>query len=236
MSHINKRMIEELRKSAGESLSDQVYRHLREALISGDFVPESKISTRTVAAQNGTSVMPVREALKRLNAEGALEVEAKRAYRVPKLNPKKAAELFEVRAILESAGAAAAAKLISLEALSQLDLLCDAAEEAWHSGDVGAFLRLNARFHRAVHAQSGNSFLADTVDMIFVRTGPLLGLAIGKIVDQADWENDHRKLVQALRSGDSVEAGHLMEQDAAWGMDLFQLVDCPSERVPVSAA
>ncbi|AXI53353.1 HTH-type transcriptional regulator McbR (plasmid) [Pseudoseohaeicola sp. NH-UV-7] len=236
MSRINNRMVEKIQKSASESLSEQVYQHLREALISGDFVPESKISTRTVAAQNGISVMPVREALKRLSAEGALEVEAKRAYRVPKLNPKKAADLFEVRAILEAAGAAAAAKLISPAALSQLDLMCDAAEEAWHNGDVGAFLRLNARFHRAVHAQSGNSFLADTVDMIFVRTGPLLGLAIGKIVDQADWENDHRKLVQALRSGDSAEAGRLMEQDAAWGMGLFRSVDWPDKRVPVSAA
>ena len=236
MSRIKIRMPDKLRKSATESLSDQVYQHLREALISGDFVPESKISTRTVAAQNGISVMPVREALKRLAAEGALVVEAKRAYRVPKLNPKKAAELFEVRAILEGAGAVAAAKLISTEALSQLDLLCDAAEEAWHNRDVGAFLRLNAQFHRAVHAQSGNSFLADTVDTIFVRIGPLLGLAIGQIADHADWENDHRKLVQALRSGDCVEAGRLMERDAAWGMVLFQSVDHPSNRVPVSAA
>ncbi len=222
-------------RSAGNSFSEQVYNSLRDALISGDLEPGEKISTRTLAASYQISAMPVREALKRLEAQAALEVEAKRAFRVPVLNPKSAAELFQVRSVLEAAGASCAAQSISAEEIVQLERLCDAADIAWRHGDVGAFLHTNAGFHRIINNRSGNGFLAETLEAINMRSGPWLGLAIRKIVDKVEWGDKHRKIVAALRDRDSDEAGRLMEEDSNWGMQLFQGVETSGEKLAASA-
>ncbi len=224
-------MPESVLKSTSNSFSEQIYLSLREALISGEIEPGEKISTRTLAAKYQISAMPVREALKRLEAQGALEVEAKRAYRVPVLNPRSAAELFQVRSILEAAGATAAAQTITSTELGQLDRLCDAADIAWRDSDVSAFLQDNARFHQIINNRSGNSYLAATLETINMRSGPWLGLAIRKIVDKVEWGDNHRKIIAALRDRDSAEAGRLMEEDSNWGMQLFKTVKTSGENL-----
>ncbi|MCP5089081.1 MAG: GntR family transcriptional regulator [Rhodobacteraceae bacterium] len=222
-------MLEKVLRSTNDSLGEQIYRSLRAALISGDIEPGEKISTRTVAAEFRTSAMPVREALKRLEAQGALEVEAKRAYRVPVLSPQSAAELFQVRSVLEAAGAAAAAQSITEAELAQLDQLCDATDIAWRDGDIGTFLHTNASFHHIINNRSGNSFLAEMLETINMRSGPWLGLAIRKIVGQVEWGDKHRRIIGALRNRDSNEASRLMEEDSNWGMQLFQSVNVSKE-------
>ncbi|MCP5073289.1 MAG: GntR family transcriptional regulator [Rhodobacteraceae bacterium] len=229
------KMPEKAPMSTSNSFSEQVYKSLRDALISGDIEPGEKISIRTVAAKHQISAMPVRDALKRLEAQGALEVEAKRAYRVPILSPKNAAELFQVRSVLEAAGAAAAAQSITNAELERLEQLCDANDIAWRKNDVGTFLHTNAKFHHIIHNRSGNSFLAETLATINMRSGPWLGLAIRKIVDQVEWGDKHRRILEALRNRDSDEASRLMEEDSNWGMQLFQSVDTSKETLVASS-
>ena len=91
------------------SLRRQVYDSLREALTAGRFVPGQKLTFRFVAGALGVSLTPVREALRRLVAEGAFEMQPNRSVRVPLMTRAKILELRDIRMALEGLAAEKAA-------------------------------------------------------------------------------------------------------------------------------
>src|ERR1700754_5169498 len=97
--------------TADTSLRQQVYESLREALTAGRFVPGQKLTFRFVAGSLGVSLTPVREAIRRLVAEGAFEMRPNRSVRVPLMTRDKVLELRDIRMAVEglATGKAAAA-------------------------------------------------------------------------------------------------------------------------------
>src|SRR5215470_19708501 len=83
------------------SLSDQVYEHLRLAIIHTDLVPGEKLVELEIAAQMGTSQGPVREALQRLERDGLVERRARSATFVTSISPDEMYELFSIRSVIE---------------------------------------------------------------------------------------------------------------------------------------
>ena len=86
---------------ADTSLRSQVYDSLRDALTAGRFTPGQKLSFRFVAGTLGVSMTPVREAVRRLVAEGAFEMRPNRSVRVPLMTRDKILELRDIRLELE---------------------------------------------------------------------------------------------------------------------------------------
>lgn len=84
-----------------ESLQQQSYQALREALMKGRFMPGDTVSLRNLAQELGTSPMPVREAVQHLIAEGALVLRPNRTYAVPEMTREILAELKKLRVLLE---------------------------------------------------------------------------------------------------------------------------------------
>src|SRR5882672_6640432 len=87
------------------TLQDGVYTFIREALMSGEFVPGTRLTAREIAERTGTSVMPVREAFRRLMSEGALEPLSTGATRVPVLDLLKLQDITEIRLTVEGLAA-----------------------------------------------------------------------------------------------------------------------------------
>jgi DNA-binding transcriptional MocR family regulator len=79
------------------SLRDKVYESLREALTAGRFLPGQKLTFRFVAGTLGVSLTPVREAIRRLAAEGAFEMQPNRSVRLPLLTRDRVLELRDIR-------------------------------------------------------------------------------------------------------------------------------------------
>lgn len=100
------------------SAVDTAYRHLRVAILSGSARPGERILEADVAAKTKTSRTPVREALRRLGAEGLVEVIANKGARVASLNAQDLTEIFDLRVLVEPYTAACAARGASL---AQLD-------------------------------------------------------------------------------------------------------------------
>ena len=84
------------------TLRERVYRTLKQAILEGRFSPGEALTTRSLAEVLGTSVMPVRDALLRLNAKGGVEVLPNRAARLPVLSRESIAELYEIRPTLRA--------------------------------------------------------------------------------------------------------------------------------------
>ena len=80
-----------------ETRGNEAYEALRQALISGQFVPGQKLTLRALAGALGMSVTPVREAIHRLTAERALEASANRSVHIPPMTREKILELRDIR-------------------------------------------------------------------------------------------------------------------------------------------
>ncbi|MEA2851488.1 MAG: hypothetical protein QOE02_1507, partial [Rhodospirillaceae bacterium] len=97
--------------SSAETLAQRAHRELRAALMRGDFLPGTALTLRGLAERLGTSIMPVREAVSRLAAEQALELQPNRAIVVPELSRREIDELWRIRCLIESDAAAIAAEV-----------------------------------------------------------------------------------------------------------------------------
>lgn len=137
-------------------MSGQLATRIREKILGGDYAPGTALLQDSIAAEFGVSKIPVREALVRLRAEGLIDIEAHRGFRVRPLSAAEVDEVFRLRLTLEPAAVAIGAKLAraadhsgAREALRALD----AALAAGALADIGSF---NSAFHLALivpHAQ-----------------------------------------------------------------------------------
>ncbi|SNT73896.1 GntR family transcriptional regulator [Paracoccus seriniphilus] len=205
-----------------ESLSASIYAELRVRLITGALKPAEAVSIRKLADSFGVSAMPVREALRQLASEGALNSAARKAYRVPDLTAQQASDLFFVRGVLEGAAAEIAATRITANTLTRLEKYVVKMENLWKARDATGFLLANYKFHSTIYQCSGNSALALSIDRLYVQTGPWLAHGIINLVNPDNWLGEHTPIIEALRKGDAKTARQLMEEDAFWGVELYR--------------
>ena len=210
------------RAKAGVSLGERVYRSLRWSLIVGDFEPGARLSSRRIAAVHGVSPMPVREALKRLAAEGAVEAADRRAHRVPDMGPARAADLFEVRAVLEEAAAYSASGRLGRADVLRLGRLSRAMDRAMHRIDARRYLSANFIFHSVINAGAGNDEMLAIVQTLYVRTGPWMARAIRNLAPRHQWRNRHLDIVEAIKTGKSRRARDLVGADIRWNVEIYR--------------
>lgn len=206
-----------------ESQSLPVYEELRRRLITGQMKPGDTTSIRHLAAEFGIGVMPVREALKNLWSQKALSGEARKAYRVPVLDQHQAANLFQIRAVLEGGAAESAMEHITRDDIAKLRAYSHQMNAAWKANDPQTFLEANFAFHSLIYQRAANEDLFALIELLFTRTGPMLAHAIVNLARIEDWENEHMAIVDAIEQKDGALTRRLVEEDAKWGMTLFRL-------------
>ena len=124
-------------------MHEMVYDRIREAFASGQVVPGQRIVIRDLARALGTSMMPVRDALRRLEAENAVVLTNGRTLAVPSLSAKDYEELCMIRVTLESLAAREAAKHITAAELEEVVRFADLVAEAADAGDPAAAAMYN---------------------------------------------------------------------------------------------
>jgi DNA-binding GntR family transcriptional regulator len=156
------------------TLRERVYRTLKQAILEGRFSPGETLPTRSLAEVLGTSVMPVRDALLRLNAEGGVEVLPNRAARLPVLSRQSIAELYEIRLNLEGLATALAAKRIEQDELAAVEQAFTGMMQASERNDTGSFLRDNQLFHFSIYRAAQSHHLLPIIEALWLKGGPLL--------------------------------------------------------------
>ena len=130
-----------------QTLSQQVYEQLHQKLRAGDLPPGARLVNRTLAAELGTSTIPVREAISRLVSEGVLELTPGAGASVRAPEPNELGELYDVRAALEVLAATEAARFADEHLLAELRGICQRGLEAAPDGarrfNTGNFRHLN---------------------------------------------------------------------------------------------
>ncbi len=185
------------------SKSDMVTAIVREMILTGRVEHGTQLRQRDLAAQLGVSPTPVREALRRLEAEGLLESDPHRGSTVI-ASDDPGADSQRIRAVLEAHAAADAAERIDERQLAELEAI-NKQLAALGARDPAARTELDARFHAAVVEAADSPMLASLVGLLW--RGIPHGAHVARPAKQT--VREHAELIAALRDGDGPRAAEL---------------------------
>ena len=188
---------------------------LREALLAGQFQPGEWLRQMSIANQLGISEMPVREALKKLAAEGLVEYLPYRGMRVREYTATDVADIYKIRAILEAMAAHAAAEKITAEELIKLRALATQIEERLAPEDLAEHRILNRRFHEIVFTASHRTYLIHELKQLWMVFPSMLWGSFSATTNKRTVEQDAQDLGEHLAIIDALEKGNAMEAERA---------------------
>lgn len=192
--------------------AEAAYAIIRAGILSGEFERGERLREEQLASQAGVSRTPVREALRRLDAEGLVEFVPNRGARVTAWSTQELEDLYEIRAMLEGHGARLAAMRIEVEELESLEKIARRMESVTRKAplDVDELTALNGEFHWSIVRASRNSQLDALVRGIM--DVPLVYHTFQRYSAQRlkASNSHHRELVEALRAHDGQWAEAVM--------------------------
>lgn len=139
-------------------------------IIDHKYLPGEKLLEAELATELGMSRTPIRSALRKLAAEGFLEMQANRGCSVPFLTLDDMETLFNFRAELEGFAAYEAARAIRPQQIDEVRKLLEMEKGIYSRADALTYNKLNEEIHKAVVDASGNSYLIRAVKPIFLRS------------------------------------------------------------------
>lgn len=200
-----------------ETLEDQVYRALRQAILEGRLKGGERLVQEALASTFGTSRIPVRDALRRLHQEGLVEADERGGYRVATWGPEDVEDVYTLRLLLEPEALRLAGPKLSEEELDELEALQFQMEEAASEGDLDRYVDLNRSFHFFLYEAAGKRRLFLFIQMLWSGLPPLTPLSVPGQLDRSNRE--HRLLVQALRKGAVEDAVHILRRHIRYAME-----------------
>lgn len=190
-------------------LRESVYCALRDAFIRGQFAPGDMVSLRNLADMLGTSMTPVREAVRRLVAEGALLDTPSRTLIVPPFDARRMADLKAARLALEVLVLEQAQDRMNTADIDALEAMITQAKR-----QPGVDLDLNYRFHFGVYALSGSRVLMPLIEALWLQYGAYLNVIVSqRQAREIDEHALHHQMIAAFRAGDRAAARQALETD-----------------------
>jgi DNA-binding GntR family transcriptional regulator len=203
-----------------QTTADSIGARLRERLLEGGFLPGESISIRRVSEAEGISVIPARDALRGLVAEGALQFRDARTIAVPRLDAATLGEIRHARLALEGELAHRAFPSLHSEAgrLAAIDAEVTAALRA---RDVPTYMRTNHALHFAIYEHAGAPVLLALAELLWLRFAPGMRIVCDAFDGQPPRADHHVGAIEALRAGDRDGFRRAIEADIAQGMDML---------------
>lgn len=146
------------------SKSELAYSTMRERILRSDYAPGERLVLGRIGAEIGASVVPVREAVRRLEAEGLVTFERNVGARVAEIDEAEYLDTMEAFSVVEGAAVAMAAPHVSLETLARARAVNARMRDLLDTLDPQEFTALNEQFHRLLTDSCPNQHLGEMVD------------------------------------------------------------------------
>lgn len=188
---------------------DQVFEAMHTAIMSGELPAGQHLRIRDIAAQLGTSVMPVREAIRRLEENGLAESLPHRGAVVKSLSPEELLDIYTVRRLLEIEATRQGAARATAEDHAAMDSELKAIDQALTAGHSVEYLNHDEDLLSVVYAASGNPVLLTTIQMLWQRCRPYKIVGVKgeqRSMGQHELLTFQQRLVEAVRAGDPDKA------------------------------
>jgi DNA-binding GntR family transcriptional regulator len=190
---------------------EAVYRELARRILDGTLEPGSSVNQEALAAALGVSITPLREAVRRLDAEGLVIVEPNRSLTIAPLSVHEVRELYAVRLQLDPFAAGLAAANAAPETIERLMAMARRHTEETTRGRLLA----NREFHRTIYRASANRTLGDLLDRLWDQTDRYRLIAVRDDAHERKAEQEHKLIAAAIRDRNSELATELMRAHVA---------------------
>nr|WP_218171734.1 GntR family transcriptional regulator [Pseudomonas gingeri] len=194
------------------STSEIITRHLRDAIVAGNFAEDEPIRQDEIARQFNVSKIPVREALKRLEAEGLVMFQRNRGAMVTRLSEPELAQMFEVRMLLEDKVLRLAIPNMTEETFTRAERIC---QEFVGENDIGRWAELNWELHACLYEPARRPFLVSLIRSVNDKLERYLRLQMSLSAGKERADHEHRDIIEACRARDVEQAVKLLDEHIA---------------------
>lgn len=199
-----------LDQPATQNLHEATFQRLRLLLVEGQITPGSKLNERELAESLNVSRTPIREAIRRLAADGLVELIANRGAIAVQLTLEDIVHTFDVIADLEGFSGELAAKHISNETLSELEALQYEMMASYARRDLSTYYKLNLRIHHLINQAASNPVLSKLFSQVNAR---IEALRFRSNQDGLKWEKaveEHQEMLDALKARNPARMRKIM--------------------------
>lgn len=199
---------------------ETIYRSLRAEILVGSLYPGQVLTFRGLANQFKVSVMPVREAVRRLAAEGALSISSSGRIFAPKLTNERIEELASLRALLEPELASKALPRVHNALIDRLVLINSTIDQMIAKKDAIGYIKSNLDFHRTLYLRAQAPSTLALVETIWLQFVPTMR-TLYEETPRSQAPNYHRKILSTLRVGDDPGLRLAIRADVTNGLRML---------------
>jgi len=208
-------------KSGGTSAAhDKLYRALRTRIMHGELVPGEPLTLRGIGKEYGVSMTPVREALRRLIAEGALSLSSSGRVSTPELSNERIEELAALRSLLEPELAVRALPRAHSALIERMEIINRSIAEKIAKKDAVGYIRTNLEFHRTLYLRAQAPAMLAMAETVWLQMGPTMRALYGRL-HRTEAPRHHRLILAALNAGDEPGLRLAVRADVTQGLKLL---------------
>ncbi|KPC97588.1 HTH-type transcriptional regulator McbR [Geobacillus sp. BCO2] len=176
------------------------YEYILSRIENGVYGPGYRVVIDQIARELGLSSIPVREAIRQLEAEGLVEFKPYAGAVVSNINEKEYIETLSVLAVLEGYATALGSSHLTKEAIDRLEQVNERMERALEELELERFSELNYEFHSLIYAHCGNAYLEEQIKQIWQRMKRIRVYGFTLIPQRAKASiEEHREIIRLLR-------------------------------------
>ena len=200
---------------------DRVYRALRARIMHGEVAPGASLTLRGIAKGFGVSMTPAREAVRRLAAEGALQLSVSGRIATPALSDDRIEELATLRALLEPELASRALPRAHFALIDRLEAINAGVARMVAAGDAPGYIRLNLEFHRTLYLRAQSPAILQLTETVWLQLGPTMRALYGRL-QRTEPPRNHRLILAALKAGDEPGLRLAVRTDVTQGLRMLK--------------
>jgi DNA-binding GntR family transcriptional regulator len=189
-------------KSDYVPLRENAYELIKRMILKGYFKPGERLIENQLSKKFGVSRTPIRESIRKLAAEGLVEITPKGGTKVSKLTKKDIDEIYEIRGVLESLAAEKAASLMSHEEIESLEKLLKDSEKTLLNKDMKRMAQIDTKIHNLICKYSKNNRLSQLIDVLCTNITRQRELILETPGAGKEAIAGHRKIINAIKKRD----------------------------------
>jgi DNA-binding GntR family transcriptional regulator len=205
----------------GARAHDRVYRTLRARIMHGEMAPGASLTLRGIAKAFDVSMTPAREAVRRLAAEGALQLSLSGRITTPALSNDRIEELATLRALLEPELAARALPRAHFALIDRLEFINQGVAQMVARHDAPGYIRMNLEFHRMLYLRAQSPAMLQITETVWLQLGPTMRALYGRL-QRTEPPRNHRLILAALKAGDEPGLRLAVRTDVTQGLRMLK--------------
>lgn len=209
---------------AQDLLKDVVYKRIKDMIINGSLPMGGKLSETALATRLAATKAPVRDALRRLQSEGLVQIKPKSGTFVFSLSDVEFKDLLEFRFFVEAKAMALSLKKNPKQLVQEISAILDGMDFCINNGSTVEYIRLDNLFHEALFNGCQNAYLTQSYGLISSRMATIRHYMGSNEEHMTRSYEQHVTIVKAMRDNDYDTAldalqGHILpEYGAYWGL------------------